>query len=754
MSDPADQTSGAGVRTLFTLTIFLSAGLLFLVQPLYGRMALPLLGGAPAVWATALVFFQTALLAGYAYAHAGSRLSVRTQVLVHAGLLLAAGLTLPITLSAETAQLDPAQPVISLLMVMVLTVGLPFAALAAHAPLIQRWFAHTSDRQAHDPYFLYAASNLGSILGLLAYPLLLEPLLPVDTQSLLWTGLYAALVVLVLGCGWVAARSAGPALPVAEAAPAPLPGWRDQLRWLALAAVPSGLLVSTSTVISTDIAAMPLLWVPPLLLYLLSFVIGFAAKPLLRHTSLLWLAPFLIVVGAAFIFLPTKSGSLPVFLALTLLLFTISLACHGELYALRPAARHLTRFYLLVSLGGALGGGLTALAAPLLFNWLWEYPLLVACGAFLVSAAVARRLPRRPASGLMGLLSGDRARWVGHAIVIVAALLISYLIAFGPPLETVWMRVAVLMPLITGLILLAYLSRAVPIRFAWVTLACALAFGGWNQVMRSQDLVLRDRSFFGVITVRDDDAVNARLLVHGTTVHGAQSLDPKFNTTPLTYYMAGSGLGQVLRAQSATASIGLVGLGAGASVCHAKPGQAWTLYEIDPLMIDIARNPALFSYVSSCTPSARMVLGDARLKLAEEPVGAFDVLAVDAFSSDAIPLHLMTREAFDLYKRVLKPEGVLLAHISNRYLDLEPVVARIAAASGWRALRYAYQPEDQPRGVYATRSVWIAFARTDADLARVGATTDAGWTPLRTKPDQALWTDQYANLLGALKLNR
>jgi SAM-dependent methyltransferase len=723
-------------RTLFTLTIFVGSFLLFLIQPLIARLALPRLGGAPAVWNTAMLFYQAVLLLGYLYAHALTRLPARTQAIVHLALLATAALMLPIGLADLTPPVT-SNPAPWLLALLGASIGPLFFAVAAQAPLMQAWYAAGDEG---DPYFLYAASNAGSLLALLAYPFIVEPNLTLGMQSWLWSGGYVALIALVALCAWrlrpAAAASAAP--PVR-----PRIAWRQRGRWVLLAFVPSGLLLSTTTHLTTDVMAMPLLWVAPLALYLVSFIVAFSSAGRLFSDHALKIAPLLLLVLGSYVFLSIGSLALLIAGANLVLLFYVALALHTELADSRPPVHSLTEFYLWVSVGGMLGGLFCGLLAPLIFDWTYEHPVLLVLAAAL--------LPAKPILRRVGRLWQQRpTRWVLRYFLPALAILVSLWIS-----ERLWMsRGDVRLPAVAlgGLALAAVVAIGHRKAFAVHFAAIMLALGGWTALDLSTIPYARERSFFGIYTLEGSQSRRTRQLLHGTTLHGVQSTVEGYKREPMTYYARDSGVGRALSIAAPDAGIGFVGLGTGTLACYATPGQRWTAFEIDPAIVRIARDPRLFSYVERCKPDLRIDIGDARLRLADH-AGAFDLLAVDAFSSDAIPLHLMTAEAFETYGRALKPGGLLLVHISNRHLDLEPVVAAIARRQGWTAALRDYDPPDeQPRGLMYTRSQWIMLSKDPTAVRRVrDLSREADWRNLRARPGFPAWTDDYASALPLLK---
>ncbi|QMW23814.1 fused MFS/spermidine synthase [Sandaracinobacteroides saxicola] len=743
------------MRALFTATIFLGSFLLFLIQPMVARLALPTLGGSPNVWNVAMLFYQGALLLGYLYAHLLSRFAVRTQAGLHVALFLLAALTLPVGLATPVGINASTAPGLWLLAALAGGIGLLFVTVAAQAPLMQAWFARSGDRDAANPWFLYAASNAGSLLGLLAYPFLLEPLTALPAQTLGWSIGFGALLLLVGLCGWrvgfmpppSAARTPPP--PAGEmgeqsAAGAGI-GWRRRVRWVLLAAVPSGLMLSSTTHITTDIMAMPLLWVLPLGLYLISFILVFGGNGAAWTRRAVLVAPVLLLLfGGVGLFAIGKVATL-YGLATLLLLLVIAVALHGTLAGDRPHPSRLTEFYLWMSFGGALGGLFCGLLAPMLFDWTYEYPLLLVLAALL--------LPARPLTRRIGRLWQGRPRLL-TAFAVVALAALGWWTSFAISIDALQMLIVAPVAVIA---LIAVLAIGRPALFAFALLNLMLALGGWKQIDISTIPGARERSFFGIYSIENNYADNSRRLLHGTTLHGIQSLDPALSRTPLSYYAPKSGVGQVMRAAPALfgpgASIAFVGLGTGSLACYAQPGQRWTVYEIDPVIVRMAFDPKRFSYVSQCKPDLAVKLGDARLELAATPAASLDVLAVDAFSSDAIPLHLMTKEAFAIYKRVLRQDGVLLVHISNRFLRLAPVVAAIAAESGWRARELQYKPtsEDNAGNRTFTSSDWIVLTRSEARMAAVLAATDGDWQPLPRDAAVSAWSDDFASILPTLK---
>jgi hypothetical protein len=726
---------------LFVGAIFLSALLLFWVQPMFAKMVLPMLGGAPAVWNTAMMFFQTMLLAGYAYAHVLSKIrSPRWQLGLHLSLLAAAALTLPLGVAEGwTAPTDGA-PILWLAALLAASVGLPFFALSASAPLLQRWFSLSGHAHAQDPYFLYAASNLGSMAGLLVYPLLVEPGLRLSGQSLLWAILYGVLALILVGIALslrpqFAGRSAhlGPSAAVIDRPPlAARPNWQRRLYWVALTFVPSSLLLGVTQHITTDLAAVPLLWVAPLALYLLSFVIVFARKPLIPSETALLVQPHLLIYLSLFF---GVAGN--IFLTVPLHLvsfFFIALVCHGQLVKTRPPADSLTEFYLWMSFGGMLGGVFNALVAPQIFNAIYEYPLAIPL-ACLLRPGHTTNTPRAFALDIFFPLA-----LLGLVWAVLGFGLISIEGFDKAAVGVIFVAV--------GISVFSFRHR--PLRFA---LGIGVAMLPSVFFLDDSVTLEKARSFFGVYKVQHIRNGEILALSHGTTFHGAELVGEAGEPEPLTYYSRPGPLGQIfagLESDTRIKNVGVIGLGIGSAACYRKPGQNWTYFEIDPLVVQFAQNETYFHFLSRCGAEARIVLGDGRLSLAREPDGALDLIIVDAFSSDAIPMHLLTKEAMDLYWRKLSPHGLLAIHISNRHLDLAPVLANIIAASGLTGRKQYHTPTPELADAkFHSESIWTLIARTDADLARLD--DNAAWTRLLPDASAPLWTDDFSNLIGVIR---
>jgi hypothetical protein len=791
------------VLAVFTATTFLSAALLFSVEPMFAKMALPKLGGSPSVWAVALLFFQGALLVGYGYAHLLIRfLDTRASGFIHIALLLLAAVVLPIGLPSGLADPPAGEPYLWQLKLFAVAIGLPFVAVAANAPLLQAWFVATGHPQGRDPYFLYAASNVGSLLALLSYPLVLEPAFGLTRLSLLWAAGFALLWLAIALCFafvWRAAGATAPvALPATETAAATAPAdtvtIADRLAWVGLAFVPAALLTAFTTHISTDVASAPLIWVGPLALYLLTFVIVFRDRPRLfvpgallvvagayglaskylafgaapqLSNWLVWIAVLLAVALLAVAYWRRLVDPLKLLLLLHIAaiayallqltqitntawfassaagvaaFFTACLVAHRTLYDRRPAARHLTGYYLWMSFGGVLGGLFAALIAPKLFSEVYEYPLLVAASVACRPGAMELLRERSERLWVLGL-----AAFGGLMLYLLPWSASRLGLGFGG-----W-------GVTGGLIWLAVLGMAVFWGRPGRQLVFALtAFLALVTLPSNVHRGAAQRSYFGVYRVRTSDDGQFSVLHHGTTLHGAQRVRDKqgnlvVDVTPGTYYHPGSPMAQAiaLRREALTAlgrkgRYGIIGLGAGSLACLSQPGEAWRFFEIDPVIAGIAQHS--FSYLANCQPKADIVLGDARLTLAREPDRSFDLIVVDAFTSDAIPVHLMTAEALQMYTDKLTDDGIAVLHISNRYLDLEATLAAtVPRIAGLEGLIVAQDIADSD---YSAKGSTIAVvSRSDRSLEpfrRLAGVTDL------TAPVLKPWTDDYSDILGPL----
>jgi SAM-dependent methyltransferase len=738
--------NSARLKLAFVAAILLSAFLLFSVQPMFTRMVLPQLGGSPAVWSVAMVFFQTLLLAGYVYAHLSTRfLPHRAAVLAHGALLVVAFALLPISVPAAFGEPPQTGQPLWLIGLFAATVGLPFFALSATAPLLQAWFGRSGHPQAGNPYFLYAASNVGSFAALLCYPLLVEPLLPLKAQTFAWMWGFAGLMAALGLCGWMAARRPRQTQALLATAALRRVGAFDRLAWAGLAAVPSGLLVAATAHLSTDVASAPFMWVVPLAIFLLTFVLAFRERPVLSDALLAQLTRYVL----SFVLISAMGMLLPLSIQILLHLGGLALVatlCHRMLYLRRPETPHLTEFYLCMSFGGMLGGLFTGLVAPLLFSTVLEYPLLLVAGALCLPQPAAARPLRVQAAIAVALLATGLGFWAAGSRV-------EALLGDGGFRAVTFVTAAAVLSIVI-------LHRIGSVASAGALAAAILVFTPF--VGGARELAVR--SFFGVNYVKIGFEGEARTLVHGSTIHGAvrlADLAPGASARrpePTTYYHDRGGINLALTAARRVAGgrlgdVAVLGLGAGALACQAAPGERWTYFEIDAEVAKLARRADLFPFLTACTPDARTVLGDARLTMWREP-GQFDVIVLDAFSSDAVPAHLLTREAVAGYAARLRPGGVIIAHVSNRHMELISVVEAAGLANGlFTAAGFTAADTRDPgqRRQFAadTRVVMLASDRHATDAMIRGH----GWSAASPGAVASLWTDDYANIMGAIWRN-
>lgn len=709
------------------------------------KMLLPILGGSPSVWNTAMVFYQAALLGGYFYSHVISKkLNFKNQLIVHGVVLALPAAVLPL----YYGDLHPpggANPVPWMLLTMTLSVGLPFFVLSASSPLIQSWFSRAGYK---DPYFLYAASNIGSFLGLLSYPFVIEPRFTVAQQSGFWTAGYIVLAVLFVVTA-LKLRGKVLAQPVeTQSEPLEPLSWGRRLKWVFLAFIPSSQFIGVTTYLTTDIAVMPLLWVIPLAIYLLTMVFVFAKKPPIPHKFIVTIFPYvmaLIIFVSAIKVTYTKSpfylltnSHVAVFTAHLLALFVAAMMCHGELAKDRPSAGRLTEFFLWMSLGGVLGGMFNALVAPTLFVQVIEYTLIL--------AVVCLALPARSKEWKPSLIALDLGAFLFVGGGIIGLIYLND--KFG------MMSSQTYRPLLTLAGCLAcVVCAARPLRFA-MAISGMILVGVYNHQTERQT-IFAARSFFGVQRVESFGSKENGIthsLMNGRILHGKQILSSELETVPLTYYHFDGPLKEVFEAypRPADSKVGVVGLGIGSTALWSREGEDWTYYEIDDLVEKLARDPKLFTCLSKAKAPQKVVIGDARLKLADEPDHKFDILIIDAFSSDSIPAHLMTVEAFQLYRQKLKPNGLLAVHISNRYLDLEPLVAAISDHLGLKAL-YCHESKMGVPNRAKGRELanWCVIGPQAADWS--GFDKAGRWTPAQRKPGIVAWTDEYSSLLPLME---
>lgn len=667
----------------YGLTIFLSAFLLFQVQPLIGKMILPWFGGSASVWTTCMLFFQLVLLLGYFYSHWVVRfLSPSRQSLVHGALLLISLLLIPISPSADWKPTGAENPTLRILGLLTVSIGLPYFVLSTTGPLLQAWFAR--ERSGLVPYRLFALSNFGSMLALLAYPIAVEPVFPTRGQSWLWSGLFACFVVSCALLAWRGRK--GKPIAVQHHEEGPAPRWTDMVLWAALAACPSILMVADTSFLTTNIAPIPMLWVLPLALYLLSFILSFERHGWYQRKLFL---PLLVVGLAALTYLPMLGLSeIPLYLSMTINLgafFVACMVCHGELARLQPHPSHLTGYYLMLAVGGVVGGFFVGIIAPYWFNSNYELSIGI-------------------------LLTG-----------VVAAIAVIPKANFPSPL---WRKASIAS---TVFLLLG---------LGWIQVDEHL-----GEISGSEVTV---RNFYGTLQVFANPEGDYRSMLHGQIIHGRQHLAKDKLDLPTTYYSAEGGAGRAMQIKAASGPlrVGVVGLGVGTLVSYGRKEDYFRLYEIDPLVIDIARDN--FSYLSRTAASTEIVLGDARLQLELEPAQQFDILVVDAFSGDSVPVHLLTLEAFAQYFRHLKPDGVLAVHITNRFLDLQPVV-KSAADHFDKDIRLVSFEGDRERLIFRSR-----WALISADRAFFNKPQLIDATPIAARRNFQPWKDDYSSIFSIL----
>jgi len=666
----------------FAVTIFLSSFLLFLVQPLIARLILPWFGGTAAVWTTCMLFFQSLLLAGYAYAHwTNARLSPRMQAILHTALLAIAVALLPIAPAEHWKPTGNEEPISAILLVLAVTVGLQYLLLSSTSPLLQAWFARV--RPGADPYRLFALSNFASLLALVGYPLLVEPLLGNVQQVTAWSVLFGAFALVCAATAW---RSSA-AVPAHEEGSddSPAPSRSDYLLWLALSATGSVMLLAVTNHVTQNVAAIPLLWLAPLTLYLLTFIVAFEGRGLYR-VQYLWIPVIAWLAAMGWLLADTRFDfnlwlQIGVYLSG---LFVACLFCHGELYRSRPGPRHLTAFYLTLSAGGAIGGLLVAVVAPLVFNAYYEMPLGI------VAAAVLASLRFAPLNRI--------ARWSSLVVLLGVT-------------------------------------------------ACA----GYGIASFQKNVVVSERSFYGVLRVKEygseGGSYHVRRLVHGVIMHGEQDLTEAGRRVPTTYYTQTSGVGVAMAVRQARGpvKVGVIGLGTGTLAAYGRKGDVFRFYDINPQVVGLARSK--FTFLGDSEAKVEIALGDARLTLEREAPQGFDLLAVDAFSSDSIPIHLITREALAAYLRHMKPDGIVAFHVSNRFLNLIPVVARIARENG--ASARLIDDEGQEGDDDHTKTDWVLVSRDPKALA--AEEIEKVSEKPEERPSWRMWTDDYSNLVQILK---
>ncbi len=774
---------------LFSSTIFLSAFLLFWVQLMVAKMILPLLGGSPSVWNTCMFFFQTVLLLGYGYAHLTTRRwGVRRQAAIHSGLIVLPLAFLPIAFDRIGFEFDPANPIAGLLLLLLVAVGFPFLTISTSAPLVQKWFSDTDRPESSDPYFLYAASNLGSLCGVLSYPIAIEPNLSLTQQSILWAIAYAIWVVLSISCIVYLKRSKRRSkAELRTKLSSDRPTLRQKMQWVLLSFLPSSLLLGATTYITTDIAALPLLWAVPLSLYLLTFILAFARKAILSQRLLLLILPFFV---APTIVLSISKPMLPTWLLLTVHLVSFFIAAytlHGELAKSRPHPDYLTGFYFWISVGGVLGGWFNSIAAPLLFSTVLEYPLVLGLTLLLLQPTATGALEEPLVQEFTKI---DRlyenlkqAKRATPDLNISETIATTLLPQYASKTKSYIWGISLPYLIILGMVL-GWLAIGFQIHFSnskflgfglmfsiFIALAYAFRLPPWRCLVGATLVILlnqfylpmgnqlyADRSFFGVNQVLSRD--NFHLFVHGTTLHGKQSLNPEYSNEPLTYFARTGPVGEFFQAANARTGakkierVGVMGLGIGTMAAYVQPGQTWTFYEIDPMVKHIASDPEYFTFIQTAQEDTKstvsLVVGDGRQSIAQKPDRYYDLIVMDAFSSDAIPVHLVTKEAVDLYLQKLSPHGLLAFNITNRYIDLKPVINALAQQNNLLTLQWwEKQVSEGERAQGKTPSHWVVLARDRTDFGTLLDRTH--WQPIDENQLVPIWTDNFSNIFSVLR---
>lgn len=757
---------------VYTLTLILSAFLLFGVQPLFSKMILPRLGGSASVWNTAMVFFQAVLLCGYLYAHLISKyLPLKLQVILHLVLFGVFSTVLPLSIpDSWTAPEAGDHIALWQLSLMTVAVGGPFFILSGCAPLLQRWFARTDHPDAHNPYFLYAASNFGSMTALLTYPLITEPLLTVPQQSLSWSYGYGILAVMIALCALVSAKKkisepeSGQSSEenTSDALTASRITTKQRLGWLLLAFVPSSLMLGVTSFITTDIASAPLLWVVPLALYVGTFIFAFARKQYLTLDQIALLQGIGFIIIIALLMLHPQAFKLQLIIAHLVVFFLTALLFHTKLVQTSPPAEHLTEFYVFMSLGGVLGGMFNALLAPVIFIYPIEYILILAGSCLLRFYDKDKSpLPSQTTDTENNITAGDskpRSKNTTRLMICLIMMGACVWLSLSPLKETEMRGTFTLLIIFTALVVTYNLAFLLKVRkqFALIVLIAFIAFPTFR-IRYFYHAEHISRNYFGVSIVTKDVRTNAKMYFHGTTVHGIQSLDPIYAHTPLAYYyVAGNEAFYILNNKLEKAEkpeiqdVAVVGLGAGTLACFDHPLRHFDLYEIDQDVIDIASTPELFTYLSDCKSEYEIFIGDGRLEIEKQDNKKYDLIYLDVFSSDNIPVHIVTKEAFAIYLSKLKDDGAIIINISNRYLDLVPVLHANAKALDTH-IRIRRHPPGFVKGSEKIKyypSVHAILTKSSEFIGEVDALNS--WNAPKPNNITRAWTDDYANIISSI----
>ena len=751
---------------LFSITLLFSSFLLFLVQPMIGRMLLPSLGGTPAVWNGCMVFFQAVLLGGYAWAHYGpSRLGMKNHMYMHLVLLVAVGLFLPIQLNTDWAVPAESNPMGWLFGQLTICVGLPFFVISSSAPLLQRWFsASTKSTENNDPWFLYAVSNVGSLAALVAYPFVFERLLGLTDQRLFWAIGFMVMGVLFVGCAWYTLRnSKRESLNALEAKQQTIAlPWKKRLHYIVLAAIPSSLMLGVTTVVSTEVGSFPLMWSIPLALYLLTFVFVFAKRVVLPHALMIRLMPILLLAMPILGSLNMCSSPIGMLSLYFGTFFVTAMVCHGELARLRPDVSQLTEFYLMMSIGGVVGGIINSLVAPVLFTTILEFPLML-IAACLVLPGMARTTKSNE-TGLKHRL------WIAPAVLAGMLLMLwvfsGSIVELSNPLPSL---------LVFGIpALICFTMADTPRRFAF---GFAVMIFVCPYFINDRDLISRQRGFFGVNEIASVQDGKFRMLVNGRTMHGLQRSDQFESPDPLTYYHRQGPIGDVFALHgNQQRRVAVVGLGIGTIAAYSQPGQTFDFFEIDPVVCEIAQDQRYFNFLSSSKGRSNVILGDARIQLdvirkrnqatsdltaqrtqvslSEDAIKSqpadYGLIVLDAFGSDSVPLHLLTVEAIELYLDLLDDHGLLAIHITSNFMDFEPVGVGITNSLGLHGLiRFDHPDTKEFEQTGRASSRYMLIAR-DKDQLKPFLNGETGWQPLNVSKE-LIWTDEHANVLDAMK---
>ena len=764
---------------LFSLTLLLSSFLLFLVQPMVGRMLLPSLGGTPAVWNGCMLFFQATLLAGYAWAHYGpQRLGTRNHLLIHLSMLGVVCLILPIQLWSGWSVPVDGNPLGWLLGQLFLCVGAPFFVVSSNAPLLQRWFSISGDDgDDSEPWFLYAISNVGSLAALIGYPLIFERWFGLTDQGYIWMSGFLALVILFAVCAWQVLKrptTGGSKDAEVEHSSAVPIAWKSRLHYIALAAIPSSLMLGVTTVVSTEVGSFPLMWSIPLALYLITFVFVFARRQLIPHTWMIRLMPLMLLLMPMMAIADMGHNPMVMIGVHFATFFVVSMVCHGELSRLRPDVSQLTEFYLLMSIGGVVGGIVNSLLAPMLFSGTIEYPLALIAACFAVPTMHTLLRSSSQKSAQTDDLAKPQPQLSGSNLVVpgvIAVLLVTFavlsnLLAATP--DTVHRMIVFGVPAILCFTLVST-PRRFAIGYAMVAIGCPL-------LLEQGDLICQHRGFFGVNKVTEDPDANFRMLINGRTLHGMQRIDQTERPDPLSYYHADGPVGDMFELfGNDQKRIAAVGLGVGSLAAWSEPGQRFDFFEIDPVVYQLANNPDYFNYLSTARGDVRVILGDARIQLeairnqnmissrqlvsldettgdvmqGSAPDPRYDVVMLDAFGSDAVPIHLITTEAIELYLELLADDGLLMMHVSSKFIDLVPVAAAIGEKMNLSVAQKYHRPSNEAikqDGIMPSRYIILSRNR---DLVESFVDSERGWQWL-PEDRKLLWTDEHANVLDAM----